>query len=71
MPCCFWYTDDALGDLRRQVFAEIWEGAPYRRLRAELLSGELGPNCVRCPVLGIGDPSDPHAFEAGAGATDC
>jgi len=66
VPCCFWYTDDVLGDLRRQGFREIWEGEPYRRLRAELLSGELGPNCARCPVLGIGDPSDPQSYEAGA-----
>jgi MoaA/NifB/PqqE/SkfB family radical SAM enzyme len=68
VPCCFWYTDDALGDLHRQPFEEIWEGRPYRRLRAELLSGELGPNCAHCPVLGIGDPADPRAYEAGATA---
>lgn len=64
VPCCFWYTDDRLGDLSTQTFGEIWEGESYRRLRWEVLTGKLGPNCARCPVRGIGDVQDPEAHRA-------
>jgi len=66
VPCCFWYTEEPLGDLRTQSFEEIWEGDGARRLRAELLSGQLGPNCAACPALGIGSLRDPRALEGGA-----
>jgi len=63
-PCCFWYTGESLGDLKRQSFTEVWEGPAYRRLRWELLSGNYGPNCANCAVRGIGSVDDDSAHFA-------
>lgn len=63
-PCCFWYTGESLGDLKRQTFAEVWEGPAFRRLRWELISGNYGPNCANCAVRGIGSVDDDNAHFA-------
>ncbi len=64
VPCCFWYTEEPLGDLDRESFEDIRQGEGFRRLRWEILSGHLGPNCARCPVTGIGSVEDESAFQA-------
>ena len=64
VPCCFWYTEESLGDLGRQNFKEIYNGEGFRRLRWEVLSGHLGPNCAHCPVSGIGSVQDESTFHA-------
>ena len=65
MPCCFWYTDEPLGNLDHESFEEIWQGAGYRRLRWEILTGNLGPNCAACPaVAGMGSVDDDERFRA-------
>lgn len=43
---------------------EVWGGRPFRRLRWELLTGEYGPNCVRCPLRGIGRVDDASAHRS-------
>ena len=56
VPCCF--DKDAnhrLGDLKKQSFAEIWQGAKYRRFRQELGKGrdkiDICTNCTEgCEV---------------------
>lgn len=60
VPCCFDY--DAvmtMGDLRTQTMEEIWNGEPYRKLRAAELAGTndspLCRNCKEAP----GYPRDP------------
>jgi hypothetical protein len=42
-----------MGNMQKQSFREIWEGEPYRRLRAEL-SGALPirRNCQACSHIG-------------------
>jgi len=37
-----------LGDIRRQSFAEIWDGEPYRRFRRGLRRVGMYPACTRC-----------------------
>ena len=63
-PCCFWYTGAPLGDLSTQSFEEIRQGHGYRKLRWEILSGNLSNDCAGCPVIGIGDAQDDSAFRA-------
>lgn len=63
-PCCYWYTNEPLGDFGTQSFDEIWQGEGYRRLRWEILTGNLGPNCARCPINGIGAVDEAASFHA-------
>ena len=49
-PCPYWNTEEPLGDLTRQSFAEIWAGDPYRSLRERVRRGILEGNCAQCPV---------------------
>lgn len=50
VPCCFDY--DAvmtMGDLKTQTLEEIWNGEPYRKLRAAELAGTNdSPLCRNC-----------------------
>lgn len=68
-PCCFWYTGAALGDLGTQSFEEIRQGHGYRKLRWEILSGNLSSDCAGCPVIGIGDAQDDSAYRANRDGT--
>jgi radical SAM protein with 4Fe4S-binding SPASM domain len=61
VPCTFWYTTDRMGDLSTQSFEEIWSGPAYQELRRQLLDGDLGLNCARCPIRGIGKVDDEDA----------
>ncbi|MDK2972546.1 MAG: hypothetical protein PWP23_2301 [Candidatus Sumerlaeota bacterium] len=42
-PCCF--SDEVMGDLRKQSFAEIWNGEKYQDLRRSLTSGNYWASC--------------------------
>jgi len=65
VPCCFWYTDEPLGNLDDDSFEDIWHGEGYRRLRWQMLTGNLGPNCAACPaVVGMGSIDDDSRFRA-------
>jgi radical SAM protein with 4Fe4S-binding SPASM domain len=54
-PCCRGYEEHLLmGNIFRQSFSEIWNGAEYQQLRREFLSGELREGCRRCTLSGQG-----------------
>lgn len=53
-----------MGDLREQSFLEVWEGPSFRRLRWELLTGNYGINCLKCPLRGIGRVDDANAHRS-------
>ena len=53
LPCCIAsfvapYAELELGDLRTQTWADIWNGAPYQRLRRGLLEATPNPECRNC-----------------------
>lgn len=50
-PCCLWHGDDKLDEIKTKSFAKVWDGQSMRRLRRELLSGNLGQDaCKQCFV---------------------
>ena len=49
IPCCLWSESTIMGDLSSQTFEEIWNGAPYRRLRTELQTDRPRRCCQECP----------------------
>jgi radical SAM protein with 4Fe4S-binding SPASM domain len=49
VPCSLWHGGP-MGTLQSQGFADIWSGEQYRRLRAELTSGNLREGCRACPA---------------------
>lgn len=42
-PCCF--SDEVMGDLRRESFEKIWNGPKYQDLRESLTSGQYWDSC--------------------------
>lgn len=60
--CCGaeWYPR-VLGSVSRRSAREVWNGWPYRLLRARMLIGSHTPYCRSCPLphgLGAGNPHD-------------
>lgn len=54
-PCCRGFGDHLkMGNIFEQSFDEVWNGAEYRKLRAEFLSQELREGCKRCTLSGQG-----------------
>ena len=53
VPCCYDYNRKvALGNLMQNTLAEIWNGEPMRKLRAEFRSNKVeNPLCRQCPKL--------------------
>jgi radical SAM protein with 4Fe4S-binding SPASM domain len=51
-PCCMVMGDDrvTLGDLRRQGFAEVWHGQPYREFRRRLAGDQPPEVCRGCAL---------------------
>jgi len=45
-PCCFF--EEKLGTLMTHSLEDVVEGEEFRKLRREMLSGELRPNCRSC-----------------------
>ncbi len=52
--CCF--HELALGDLNRQGIEEIWTGENYRRLRRQVIAGEVIAECMDC-LAGKSNPN--------------
>lgn len=46
--CCFSESASVLGDLKRQTFAQIWNGDAYQQLRREILEGLTPESCRAC-----------------------
>jgi radical SAM protein with 4Fe4S-binding SPASM domain len=68
-PCCNcppWTVDGdtVMGDLRRQSFAEVWNGERFRSFRRQLVDGPPPPVCQRCEVTSWGV----HPFKSYAAA---
>jgi MoaA/NifB/PqqE/SkfB family radical SAM enzyme len=42
------YMDRAMGNIRRQELAQVWNGRPYRELRRGLVSREFCAECRHC-----------------------
>lgn len=64
VPCTNWHTHELMGNIRHERLPDIWNGPRYQKLRRELLTGELGPNCSVCPAMGCGSVDEASAFEA-------
>jgi MoaA/NifB/PqqE/SkfB family radical SAM enzyme len=45
-PCCFF--EETIGSLQKNSLEEIFNGDEYKKLRLELLTGDLRPNCETC-----------------------
>lgn len=56
-PCCrFGYRDIVAGDLRRQSFADVWNGESFTRLRRGLKDGKnLNYMCRTCEMPSLTD----------------
>jgi MoaA/NifB/PqqE/SkfB family radical SAM enzyme len=55
-PCCFF--EEKLGTLMTHSLVDVVEGAEFRKLRSEMLSGELRPNCRSCSARPLIDRSE-------------
>jgi radical SAM protein with 4Fe4S-binding SPASM domain len=55
-PCCFF--EEKLGTLLNQSLPEIVEGDAYRKLREEMVTGELRPNCRSCSARPLIDRAE-------------
>lgn len=48
-PCDLWQDQEAIGNLHTTSFKYIWNNKIYKKLRSNLVSGNISyPNCVRC-----------------------
>jgi MoaA/NifB/PqqE/SkfB family radical SAM enzyme len=61
-PCGWWSRDPPIGNLLRDDFPTLWQGAPLRRLRRDLAAGDLGPSCRLCPASGMGSAHHADSF---------
>jgi radical SAM protein with 4Fe4S-binding SPASM domain len=52
-PCCFF--EEKLGTVATDSLERVTEGESFRKLRRELLTGELRPNCASCNARPIID----------------
>lgn len=73
-PCEFWYNEPFWGNLIERPFMDIWNDLDYRRLRWEIISGNLTRGCCRkCVSMSslAGRADDAAAFaEIDTSATD-
>ena len=57
-PCMAW-SRPPIGNLTRQTFDEIWNGAPLNSLRAEFEQVQPGLDCLNCTIRrSTNDPDD-------------
>jgi len=47
-PCCFAKMKDSVGDCRKNTLKEIWNDAPLRTIRQDMLSETPVSACIRC-----------------------
>ncbi len=45
-PCCFF--EEKLGSVAAHSLQDVVEGEAFQKLRRELVTGELRPNCRSC-----------------------
>jgi len=57
-PCCFF--EEKLGSVATHSLPDVVEGEEFRKLRRELVTGELRPNCRSCSARPL---IDRGAFE--------
>lgn len=62
-PCCQW-KGPALGNVNRDGFQDVWNGAAYQQLRRDWISGDLNEYCRNCSALMEGDVNDFSSFIA-------
>jgi len=55
-PCCFF--EEKLGTLMTHSLEDVVEGDEFRKLRREIVSGELRPNCRSCSARPLTDRAD-------------
>ncbi|GAC1657546.1 MAG: hypothetical protein NVS9B12_09680 [Vulcanimicrobiaceae bacterium] len=53
-PCC--YRGPAVGNVKVQSLAEIFNGEPVREVRRSLLEGDLDELCGRCNIRAVTRP---------------
>ena len=53
MPCCF--SDEVMGNVRREPFGRIWKNPAYRDFRRRLIKGRFAHYCIsnRCSMKGV------------------
>ena len=47
-PCCMSESSGQVGNARQQTLEQIWNDAPMRELRRNMLSDQPSPACTRC-----------------------
>lgn len=47
-PCCLAEMDHPIGDLHKNTMEEVWNDAPYRNLRVNMLADVKSKECVKC-----------------------
>ena len=55
-PCCWFYEE--LGNVNETPFHQLVNGAAFRQLRRELLTGQLRKACIECPSRSTTTPPD-------------
>lgn len=52
-PCFCWFNEPPMGNIGEKSLREIWDGEPYRRLRAELTGEQpVRRHCLNCSHVG-------------------
>jgi MoaA/NifB/PqqE/SkfB family radical SAM enzyme len=53
LPCCF--SDEVMGNLRKQSFRQIWKGKKYSEFRSRLMAGRFSDYCIanRCAITAV------------------
>ncbi len=60
-PCCF--SDEVMGDLRKESFEQIWNGSKYQNLRQSLRTGEYWESCRRASCNWVEGQSSVYGCE--------
>ena len=61
-PCGWWYLGPSMGNVYREGFRAVWQGANWTTLREILSRGQLTEDCIRCPAAGRGDVQRIESF---------
>ena len=49
-PCCVYEQDSQIGNLKSSTLKDIWNNADTKKLRVDMLAGNIIPGCNRCNV---------------------
>jgi len=47
-PCCLSEPDYPIGNLRGQTMREVWNDAPYKQMRVNMLEDKSCKECTKC-----------------------